>query len=115
MKIIIKESRVEKILKSYIVKQLGDYTEVPPKPYEDSGYYKLTGVFKMEQGKKYPAIVLYDDNFDVSIMAIDTSLFNATATLFSIESFRIFDKLENVIKEVVKNHYGLEISTIVTY
>jgi predicted phosphatase len=115
MKIIIKESRVEKILKSYIVKQLGDYTEVPPKPYDDSGYYKLTGVFKMEQGKKYPAIVLYDDDFDVYIMAIDTSLFNATATLFSIEPSRIFDKLENVIKEVIKHNYGLEISTIVTY
>lgn len=115
MKVIINESRLKNLVRSYIIQTLGEYTpEI--KPYGSGNHYEILGFFdKDSKNKSHPAIIVVDLSNGRWLLAVDSKLLFETYQLFFPNRYNMYNDLTPIYIGALKEHYGLDIDTIVAY
>lgn len=110
MKILITEEKIDRVIKSYIRKNLGKFYEV--KENYPNQYYHLIGNFYKNPNDERASAKMAIGEGKV-IIAIDKDMYMSAADLFSMEAYGA--KLDRYFEEVGEELSGIKINLLVTF
>lgn len=107
MKIIVNESRLDRIIKSYILDNFGEFYHVYDE--DPTQYYKLLGVFSKSENE--PPTVKVATAEGKNVAAIDRILYYIIFNLFSFEDE---EELNPYFQDIILDVTGIKIHDILT-
>jgi hypothetical protein len=98
MKILINESRLDQIMRSYIKKELGKFI-----PSSDEESYGYVGGFHIDPQDDIPfAYIRYSSDFKTHLLYIGRPFYNTLKTMFSINTINDMILLETILVKAAK-------------
>ena len=107
MKIIVNESRLNRIIKSYILDKFGEFYHVYDE--DPTQYYNILGFFSKSENE--PPTVKVATAEGKNVAAIDRILYYIIFNLFSFEDV---EELNPYIQDVILDVTGIKIHDILT-